>query len=90
MIDGYDPIAKLPGTGKTGITLHVNQGEQRDPLEVTVFFKKPAQGTKDTLEDAAGLTARGTVTLGLGQIGYLELFAEHTVPLDEDFVEGEG
>jgi hypothetical protein len=89
MWDGYNPISRLPDTLKTGITLHINQGEQRDPLEVTVFFKKPDKGAEDNQADAVSLKSKGKLTLALGRIGSIELFAEQTVKLDDGFTEGE-
>jgi hypothetical protein len=88
MWDGYNPVSRLPDTLKTGITLHINQGEQRAPLDLTVFFKKPDKGAEDNRADAVNLTATGKLTLALGRIGSVELFAEQVVPLDDGFAEG--
>jgi hypothetical protein len=73
----YNPTIPFPGTGKTkaGITIRLNQEENKEPFEVTVFFKNP-DGPPD--EDAVSITASGKLTLNIGKQGRVELFGENT------------
>jgi hypothetical protein len=78
-----NPIQKTFDNAKAGLTIRLDQ-EERDPFEVTIFLKKPgdsAGGTAD--EDAVSLSAKGKLRLTIGQMGFVEIFAENAGVLKE-------
>jgi hypothetical protein len=85
MFTEHNQIQKKLDNAKAGITIRLNetprgeQGEQeeRDPFEVTVFFKKPGK-TETPDSEAVSLTATGKLRLTIGQKGFIEIFAENT------------
>jgi hypothetical protein len=63
------------GKSKAGITISLNREEDREPFEVTVFFKNSGGPPE---EDAISVTASGKLTLNIGKNGRVELFGENT------------
>ena len=72
----FNPTLPFPNkrNGKAGLTICLNQ-EEKDPFEVTVFFKNPSE---ENDENAVSITATGKLKLNIGKRGYLELFGENT------------
>jgi hypothetical protein len=40
MLEEYKNLKKLPDNSKAGLTIRLNQKDDEDPFEVTVFFRK--------------------------------------------------
>jgi hypothetical protein len=83
MLPPHNPTIPFPKRGrnsKAGLSICLNQ-EDKDPFEVTVFFKNPKE---DNNENAISITASGKLTLNIGKRGYLELFGENTRVIHSD------
>jgi hypothetical protein len=91
------PVPNKQGNSKAGVSIRLNQGEETEPFEVTIFLKKPEKETPR--ENAISITATGKLTLQIGERGLVEFFGENTRFLGEvesepaaerlDFGEGE-
>jgi len=74
---------------KAGLKISLNQTENREPFEVTVFFKNPDNEAEQ--EKTISITASGKLTLNIGREGRLEFFVENTKILKElEGIEGKG
>jgi hypothetical protein len=82
MFNERGAMQKKFDNAKAGITIRLNEtprGEQeeRDPVEVTVFFKKPGK-TETPDSEAVSLTATSKLRLTIGEKGFVEIFADNT------------
>ena len=75
------------GKGKAGITVSLNQEENKEPFEVTVFFRNPESSPDN---EAISITASGKLSLNIGKRGYLELFGENTQVIQDSQEKEEG
>jgi hypothetical protein len=75
MIESLKQDKVKHGNSKAGISIRMEQ-EEKEPFEVTVFFKKPETG--EQAEDAISITASGKLSLAIGKKGHVELFGENT------------
>jgi hypothetical protein len=86
LLEGYkmfEPNMAIPrrqGKTKAGLTISLNQQENREPFEVTVFFKNPDESGK---EETVSITASGKLVLNIGKRGRVELFGENTQVLKQ-------
>jgi hypothetical protein len=84
MLEGYNPLKNLPDNSKAGLTIWLNQKDDEDPFEATVFFRKSGRNPEELREkDAINLTASGRLRLDIGENGFVEIFAEQTGRLKE-------
>jgi len=89
MLEGYDPLSKMPDNSKAGITVCLCQNDGGSPFEATVYFKKSGKSQDDLRnEGAISLTASGKLRLGIGKNCSVEIFAEKTGILKDAGDEG--
>jgi len=91
MSEKYGFPVKNNGASKAGITIHIDPPDDKaEPFDVTLYIKKPREG-EDTPDpdDDNSFTATGTLTFRFGKKGSVELFAENTRQIDNDFPEQE-
>ena len=89
MFEGDNPLDKKPGSSKAGITVCINQKDNDDPFEATVYLKKCGKDAEELREEnAIILTASGKLRLDIGKNGFVEIFAENSNKLkDADAIE---
>jgi len=79
MFEGHNPLSKIPDDSKAGITVCLNQNEDDEPFEATVYFKKSGKNAEETRgEKTIVLTASGKLRLDIGKNGFVEIFAERS------------
>jgi hypothetical protein len=70
---------KIPDNSKAGITVCLNQNNDGEPFEATVYFKKSGKNSEELRDEkAVVLTASGKLRLDLGKNAFVEIFAENT------------
>jgi len=74
---------KRNAISKAGITIHLDQSEERaEPLDITLYIKKPEEGENASiLNDEDNVTTTGKLTFKFGKHGLVEIFAESTSPI---------
>jgi hypothetical protein len=78
------PPFKIPDNSKAGITVCLNQKENDEPFEATVYFKKSGKSPDDLRkEDGIILTASGKLRLDIGMNSFVEIFAERSNKLKD-------
>jgi hypothetical protein len=90
MFDEYNPLAKIPENSKAGITVCLPSGEDDEPFEATVYFRKSGKSPEELRnDDALIITASGKLRLDIGKKGYVEIFGENSAMLKNAGDEGE-
>ena len=78
------PFPKIPNNSKAGITVCLNQNNDGEPFEATVYFKKSGKNSEELRgEKAVVLTAVGKLRLDIGKNSFVEIFAENTNKLKD-------
>jgi hypothetical protein len=71
------PRKKLSDNSKVGLSIRLNQKDEDEPFEATLFFSKNGKDANELREkDAINLTASGKLRLDIGDNGFVEIFAE--------------
>jgi len=84
MFEGKNPLSKIPDNSKAGITVCLNQNNDGEPFEATVYFKKSGKNSEELRDEkAVVLTASGKLRLDLGKNAFVEIFAENTGKLKD-------
>ena len=79
MLENNEFPVKQSGISQAGITIQINpSGDNTEPFDVTLFFKKPAEGDIPDPDDENCFTAVGKLLFRFGKKGSVELFAEKT------------
>ena len=84
MFQDHISIPRIPDNSKAGITVCLNQGDEGEPFEATVYFKKSGKNAEELREEnAIMLTVSGKARLDIGKNGYVEIFAEKSNKLKD-------
>lgn len=84
MSERYNFPSRAKGDSKAGVTIHLNLLDDTEPLDITLFFKRPKQGGDEQASiDETSFTACGKLIFKFGERGYVELFAENTKLVNE-------
>jgi hypothetical protein len=84
MFEGKNPLSRIPDNSKAGITVCLNQNNDDEPFEATVYFKKPGKNSEELRDEkAVVLTASGKLRLDLGKNAFVEIFAENAGKLKD-------
>jgi hypothetical protein len=81
MTNIFKSVSEKQKNTKVGLTIHLDQQENKEPFEVTVYFKKPENEASN--EEVISITASGKLTFNIGGQGRLELFGESTNVIKE-------
>jgi len=84
MIPEKISFPKISDNSKIGVTVFLNQKENGEPFEATVFLRKPSKNPEELQdENAVTFAATGKLRLDIGKNSYVEIFAENSCKLKD-------